>query len=120
MPQHPIYTSMTVKPIFTKAGDNIIPLYLLGMVTAASFTDIDNDGWKDLIVSGEWMPVKVFKNNKGKFSPVDIPASTGLWQSIYTTDVNGDGFADILAVIGDAITNSGVEKRSIKTLCKRL
>jgi hypothetical protein len=82
---------------FTKAGDNIIPLYLLGMVTAASFTDIDNDGWKDLIVSGEWMPVKVFKNNKGKFSPLDIPASTGLWQSIYTTDVNGDGFADILA-----------------------
>jgi hypothetical protein len=43
------------------------------------------------------MPVKVFKNNKGKFSPLDIPASTGLWQSIYTTDVNGDGFADILA-----------------------
>jgi hypothetical protein len=31
------------------------------MVTAASFTDIDNDGWKDLVVSGEWMPVKVFK-----------------------------------------------------------
>jgi hypothetical protein len=82
---------------FTKAGDNIIPLYLLGMVTAASFTDIDNDGWKDLVVLGEWMPVKVFKNNKGKFSPMDIPASTGLWQSIYTTDVNGDGFADILA-----------------------
>lgn len=85
------------KAHFTKAGDNIIPLHLLGMVTAASFTDIDNDGWKDLVVSGEWMPVKIFKNNKGKFSPLDIPASTGLWQSIYTTDVNGDGFADILA-----------------------
>ena len=85
------------KAHFTKAGDNIIPLYLLGMVTAASFTDIDNDGWKDLIVSGEWMPVKIFKNNKGKFSLVDVPESTGLWQSIYTTDVNGDGFADILA-----------------------
>ena len=85
------------KAHFTKAGDNIIPLHLLGMVTAASFTDIDNDGWKDLVVSGEWMPVKVFKNNKGKFSPVDIPASTGLWQSIYTTDVNDDGFPDILA-----------------------
>ena len=82
---------------FTKAGDNIIPLYLLGMVTAGSFTDFDNDGWKDLVVSGEWMPVKIFKNNEGKFSPVDIPASTGLWQSIYTTDVNGDGFTDILA-----------------------
>lgn len=85
------------KAHFTKAGDNIIPLHLLGMVTAASFADIDNDGWKDLIVSGEWMPVKIFKNNKGKFAPVDIAESTGLWQSIYTTDVNGDGFADILA-----------------------
>jgi hypothetical protein len=85
------------KAHFTKAGDNIIPLYLLGMVTAASFTDIDNDGWKDLVVSGEWMPMKIFKNNKGKFSEMDVPASTGLWQSIYTTDVNGDGFADILA-----------------------
>jgi hypothetical protein len=85
------------KAHFTKAGDNIIPLHLLGMVTAASFTDIDNDGWKDLVVSGEWMPMKIFKNNKGKFSEMDVPASTGLWQSIYTTDVNGDGFADILA-----------------------
>jgi hypothetical protein len=85
------------KAHFTKAGDNIIPLYQLGMVTAASFTDIDNDGWKDLVVTGEWMPMKIFKNNKGKFSEVDVPASTGLWQSVYTTDVNGDGFADILA-----------------------
>jgi len=85
------------KAQFTKAGDHIIPLYQLGMVTAASFTDIDNDGWEDLIVTGEWMPVKIFKNNNGKFSPVDIPASTGLWQSLQTTDINGDGYADILA-----------------------
>jgi enediyne biosynthesis protein E4 len=43
------------------------------------------------------MPVKIFKNNKGKFTATDISHSTGLWQSIYTTDVNGDGFTDILA-----------------------
>jgi hypothetical protein len=85
------------KAHFTKAGDNIIPLYLLGMVTSASFTDIDNDGWKDLIVTGEWMPVKIFKNNKGKFTVSDLPQSTGLWQSLYATDVNGDGYTDILA-----------------------
>jgi enediyne biosynthesis protein E4 len=85
------------KAHFTKAGDNIIPLYLLGMVTSATFTDIDNDGWKDLIVAGEWMSVKIFKNNKGKFSEIDVPQSTGLWQSLYATDVNGDGYTDILA-----------------------
>lgn len=82
---------------FTKDGDNIIPLSLLGMVTTASFTDIDNDGWKDLIIAGEWMPVKVFKNNKGKFIVSDLTNSTGLWQSLFITDINGDGYQDILA-----------------------
>jgi enediyne biosynthesis protein E4 len=85
------------KANFTKAESSIIQLVSLGIVTAASFIDIDNDGWKDLAVSGEWMPVKIFKNNKGKFTPVDIPGSTGLWQSIHVADVNGDGFTDILA-----------------------
>jgi enediyne biosynthesis protein E4 len=85
------------KAHFTKAGDNTIPLSSLGMVTAASFSDIDNDGWKDLIVAGEWMPLKIFKNNKGKFIVNDIQQSTGLWQSLYATDINGDGFVDVLA-----------------------
>jgi hypothetical protein len=67
------------------------------MVTTASFTDLNNDGWPDLVVAGEWMPVKVFINNKGKFIESDLAASSGLWQSIYTADVNGDGFPDILA-----------------------
>ena len=82
---------------FSYAGDNIIPLQSVGMVTAASFTDVNKDGWMDLVVTGEWMPLKIFINNKGVFSVTEIPQSTGLWQTVYTTDVNGDGFADILA-----------------------
>jgi enediyne biosynthesis protein E4 len=82
---------------FVKGGDNIIPLHELGMVTAAAFTDMDNDSWPDLVVTGEWMPMIVFRNNKGVFNRMDIPNSTGLWQSLYVTDVDADGRKDILA-----------------------
>jgi hypothetical protein len=43
------------------------------------------------------MAIKIFINSKGKFVEKDIPQSTGLWQTIFSTDINGDGFADILA-----------------------
>src|SRR5678816_1010508 len=66
-------------------------------VTSATFTDLNKDGWADLIVTGEWMPVKIFMNDHGKFKEADIANSTGLWQNVFTTDVNGDGFSDILA-----------------------
>ena len=82
---------------FTVAENSVINLLKLGMVTAASFADLNNDGWPDLVVGGEWMPLKVFMNNKGKFTESDLLATSGLWQSIYTADVNGDGYVDILA-----------------------
>lgn len=85
------------KGIFTNADTTLINTKRLGIVTAASFADINNDGWEDLMVTGEWMPLKIFMNKKGKFTAGDIPQSTGLWQTIYCADLNGDGFTDILA-----------------------
>jgi enediyne biosynthesis protein E4 len=82
---------------FSAAFDKMINLDELGIVTAACFADVNNDTWPDLIAVGEWMGVTIFINDKGKFSRQQLPASTGLWQTVFATDVNGDGFTDILA-----------------------
>lgn len=82
---------------FTTAGGSTINLNNLGMVTSAAFADVNNDGWQDLIVTGEWMPMTVFLNQSGKFGKTEVPGSTGLWQTVFADDVNGDGHTDILA-----------------------
>jgi enediyne biosynthesis protein E4 len=79
-----------------------------GMVTSAAWVDYDHDGRLDLIVAGEWMPVRVFHQENGRF--VDRTAEAGLagtegwWNSITVADVNGDGVADL--VLGNLGHNS--------------
>jgi len=82
---------------FPRAGDSVISLTGMGIVTSAVFADINQDGWNDLIVAGEWMGVQVFLNNKGRFKWGEIGQSTGLWQTLCATDIDGDGNIDLLA-----------------------
>lgn len=97
LPQTSYLLTNDGKGTFSVAGKEVISLNDIGIVTAAVFSDINNDTWPDLVISGEWMPVKIYINNKGVFELKDIPASTGLWQCLYATDVNGDGNTDLLA-----------------------
>lgn len=85
------------KGIYKEAPSAVISLKETGMVTSSAFSDINNDGWTDLVIAGEWMPVKIFINSSGVFTEHTIEHSTGLWQNLYFTDVNGDGYSDILA-----------------------
>ncbi|RYY98482.1 MAG: RNA-binding protein [Chitinophagaceae bacterium] len=82
---------------FSIAPKSLIDLDKLGIVTAASFSDINGDRRADLIVAGEWMPLTVFRNRGGSFTKNAVPASSGWWQSLLVDDVNGDGRADLLA-----------------------
>jgi hypothetical protein len=61
----------------------------IGMVTDASWTDVDSDGDKDLVVVGDWMAIHIFKNDNGDFQNRSIiPNSNGWWNRIEAADLD--------------------------------
>jgi enediyne biosynthesis protein E4 len=82
---------------FTMASQQTVSLSNIGMVTSAAFTDLNKDESPDLVLTGEWMPLTVFISKQGKFEKTEIANSSGLWQTVFVDDVNGDGNTDILA-----------------------
>ncbi len=80
----------------------------LGMITDATWADVNGDTTKDLILVGEWIPVSVFENNAGKLgnktaSYFDNPYN-GWWNTIKVEDFNEDGKPDF--VVGNMGTNT--------------
>jgi hypothetical protein len=80
----------------------------IGLTSDAIFSDFDNDGWEDLILVGEWMPMKLFKNKNGRFVNYTLASGinqeTGFWTSISPGDFDNDG--DIDYAIGNMGLNS--------------
>jgi hypothetical protein len=93
---------------FTDVTDDIAPgLKAVGMITDALFSDFDNDGFTDLVVTGEFMSIKLYRNNGGKFSyqkNSGLESYSGWWNSIGSADFDKDGDTDY--VIGNLGLNN--------------
>tara|TARA_R110002049_G_scaffold309250_2_gene519259 strand:+ start:1791 stop:5069 length:3279 start_codon:yes stop_codon:yes gene_type:complete len=79
-----------------------------GMVTDVLWTDFDNDKLEDLIIVGEWMGIRTFKNTAGKLVELSgdngLKDSEGWWNSIEQGDFDHDGDMDY--IIGNFGRNS--------------
>ena len=86
---------------FVDATEKALPeLKALGLVTASSWVDFDSDGWDDLVLVGEWMPIKFFKNEEGSFQNVSdqvlSDTASGWWFDIQKGDFDNDGDQDLI------------------------
>ena len=95
---------------FVDVTDELAPgLRKAGMVTSAIWSDVDGDGWPDLLVTTEWGPVELWHNDHGHLSNATQAAGlaelTGWWNGIAAGDLNHDGNIDYV------VTNFGLNTR---------
>ncbi len=92
---------------FVDATERLAPeLLQTGLVTSAIWSDVDDDGWVDLLVTHDWGPVKLFRNDQGKLrdrtTDAGLAEHRGWWNGIAAGDVDHDGDIDYL------VTNFGL------------
>lgn len=96
---------------FTDVTDAVAPeLVEAGMVSSGAWVDYDADGQLDLVVTGEWMPIRVFRQEDGRFvdrtSEAGFAGTNGWWNSVTVADLRGTGRPDL--ILGNLGLNSYV------------
>ncbi len=105
---------------FKDVTDELAPgLSEAGLVTSAVWSDVDNDGWPDLLVTCEWGPVRLFHNEHGRFvertREAGLAERLGWWTGIAAADLNNDGNIDFV------VSNFGLNTRyqpTVKEPCR--
>jgi hypothetical protein len=87
---------------FTDQTTKIAPsLAECGMVNSAIWADINGDKKAELIIAGEWMPIKIYEYASGKFNEVaakyGLSNTEGWWNKLVADDIDNDGDIDIIA-----------------------
>lgn len=94
--------------VLVDVTEELIPeLKNIGMITDASWVDVDTDGLVDLVVVGELMPITIFKNRGESFQilkDTGLEGFSGWWESIATEDFDNDGDMDF--VVGNLGSNN--------------
>jgi hypothetical protein len=108
---------------FTDMTDQVAPgLKDIGLVCDALFSDYDNDGWPDLVLAGEWMPIVILKNKNGKFEKqqnTGLDSKKGWWNSLAMADFDADGDMDYIAGnLGENSYFRGNEKYPLRIRAK--
>lgn len=88
--------------IFTEVTKEVAPeLERPGLVSDAVWVDTNNDGENELVIAGEWMPIRVFEIENNRFHEITKEAgfgnTNGWWNVLKVADMNGDGLPDLLA-----------------------
>ena len=90
--------------ILKNTGDNnfqVVQKRRFGMITDSKWADLDKDGFVELILAGDWMPILIFSytkegNFKNKTKDFGLDKTNGMWNVIKIADLNKDGFLDII------------------------